>query len=60
MFVSRETSSRRVKAHRPYNITALPLTYLLDRQGRIAASYAGVVDRRNVEANIATLLQERR
>jgi len=46
--------------HRAYNITALPLTYLLDRQGRIAASYGGVVDRRNVEANIATLLQERR
>jgi len=58
-FGLRETSGGR-DMHRAYDITALLLTYLLDRQGRIAASYAGVVDRRNVEANIATLLQERR
>jgi len=41
-----------------YDIKALPLTYLLDRRGRIAATYVGVVDRANVEANIALLLRE--
>ena len=42
-----------------YDIQALPLTYLIDRRGRIAATYAGVVDKDNVEANIKTLLKER-
>jgi hypothetical protein len=48
------------KVHERYNITALPLTYLLDRRGRIAASYLGVVDRANLERNIEALLRERR
>jgi peroxiredoxin len=42
-----------------YNIQALPLTYLIDRQGRVAAMYAGLVDRADIEANIQTLLFER-
>jgi peroxiredoxin len=43
-----------------YDIQALPLTYLIDKRGRIAASYAGVVDRDNVESNIQTILKEKR
>ena len=42
-----------------YSVNALPVTYLIDRYGRIAATYAGVVDRANIEANIKTLLAER-
>ena len=42
-----------------YSVTALPVTYLIDRRGRIAATYVGIVDRANVEANIKTLLTER-
>ncbi len=41
-----------------YKIQALPLTYLVDRTGRIAAEYHGVVDRQNLEANIRVLLGE--
>jgi hypothetical protein len=41
-----------------YGIKALPLTYLLDTRGRIAATYAGVVDRPNLEANLNLLLSE--
>jgi thiol-disulfide isomerase/thioredoxin len=41
-----------------YGIKSLPLTYLLDPSGRIAAKYAGVVDRSNLEANIKLLLSE--
>jgi glutathione peroxidase-family protein len=40
-------------------ITAEPLTYLIDRRGRVAAVYAGRVDRADLEANIRTLLKER-
>src|SRR5262245_38710854 len=39
-----------------YDIKALPLTYLIDRQGRVAAVYAGLVDRADLEANIRRLL----
>ena len=42
-----------------YSVTALPVTYLIDRRGRIAAKYVGVVDRANIEANIQALLAER-
>jgi peroxiredoxin len=41
-----------------YGIKALPLTYLLDTRGRIAATYAGVVDRANLQTNINLLLSE--
>ena len=41
-----------------YGIQALPVTYLLDTRGRIAATYVGVVDRANLEANINVLLGE--
>ena len=41
-----------------YAIEALPVTYLLDRKGRVAATYAGLVDRENIDANIQALLKE--
>ena len=41
-----------------YNIQALPLTYLIDKEGKVAATYKGVVDPANVEANIKTLLSD--
>ena len=41
-----------------YSVEALPVTYLIDRRGRIAATYVGVVDRPNLEANIKALLAE--
>jgi hypothetical protein len=42
-----------------YSVNAQPVTYLIDRHGRIAATYVGIVDRANLEANIRALLVER-
>ena len=43
-----------------YGIGNLPDTFLIDRQGRVAAAYKeGLVDRDNVEANIKVLLATR-
>jgi cytochrome c biogenesis protein CcmG/thiol:disulfide interchange protein DsbE len=42
-----------------YSVEVLPVTYLIDRRGRIAATYIGVVDKSNVEANVKALLAER-
>jgi len=42
-----------------YAITSLPVTYLIDRSGRIAAEYPGLVDKDDVERNIKILLNER-
>lgn len=42
-----------------FKVTALPATYVIDRTGRIAASYVGVVDPSDLETNIKTLLAER-
>ena len=42
-----------------YDIRALPVSYLIDRRGRIAAAYVGLIDKQNVEANIKSLLAER-
>jgi peroxiredoxin len=40
-----------------YGIQGMPDTFLIDRQGKIAAAYTeGLVDRDNVEANIKALL----
>lgn len=41
-----------------YSVTALPVTYLIDKHGRVAATYVGVVDRANVDENIRLLLAE--
>jgi peroxiredoxin len=41
-----------------YRTEALPASYLIDTRGRIAATYVGLIDEKNVEANIKTLLTE--
>lgn len=45
-------------AARQYGIEALPVTFLIDRQGRTAATYAGLVDKDDMETNIKALLLE--
>ncbi len=43
-----------------YGLDAYPATYLIDKSGRIAVAYKGlVVDKDNVETNIKGLLSER-
>ena len=43
-----------------FGIQALPDTFLIDRQGRVAAVYKrGLVDKKDVEVNIKALLSER-
>jgi peroxiredoxin len=41
-----------------FPIMALPITLLIDRNGRVADSHAGVVDKEAWEAEIQTLLRE--
>ena len=41
-----------------YAIGNMPDTFLIDREGRIAAAYAGVVDREDIEKNIRALLDK--
>jgi len=41
-----------------YSIETMPDTFLIDRQGRIAAKYVGLVDKDNVETNIRTMLSQ--
>ena len=43
----------------PYGITALPVTVLIDRAGRVAARHVGVVDRKAFESELKQLLAER-
>jgi peroxiredoxin len=43
-----------------YAIEGMPDTFLIDKHGRVAATYrAGIVDRNDVEANIKAMLAER-
>ncbi len=42
-----------------YNLTAMPMTLLIDRDGRIGVSHTGVVDKRDFESHIQALLKER-
>ena len=44
----------------PYGISALPVTVLIDRSGRVAARHVGVVDKKMFEAELKQLLSERR
>ncbi len=41
-----------------FGITSMPVTLLIDRQGRIAFSHTGVVDRASFETHIQELLRE--
>src|SRR5438093_6510884 len=41
-----------------YGLNAMPMTLLIDHNGKIAASYTGVVDRHACESKIRSLLQE--
>jgi peroxiredoxin len=41
-----------------YKLGAVPATYLIDKQGRIAANYSGVIDKSDVDLNIKKLLAE--
>lgn len=43
-----------------YDIQALPVTFLIDSRGGIAATYVGLLDKQNAAANIDALLSERR
>jgi peroxiredoxin len=42
-----------------YEIGNMPDTFLIDREGRIAATYVGVVDRNDLEKNIQKLLAQK-
>jgi peroxiredoxin len=42
-----------------YDLDALPATYLIDRNGRVAATYLGLIDKDNIQANLKALLNER-
>jgi peroxiredoxin len=42
-----------------FAVTALPATYLIDRAGRTAATYVGIIDPDDVDTNIKVLLAER-
>lgn len=41
-----------------YGIDSMPDTFLIDRNGRIAAKYTGLVDKDNLEANIRKMLAQ--
>jgi peroxiredoxin len=41
-----------------YKLGAVPASFLIDKQGRIAATYSGVIDKNDVDSNINKLLAE--
>jgi peroxiredoxin len=41
-----------------YKVTAMPATYLIDKHGRIAATYVGIVDSADINANVKALLND--
>ena len=47
------------QAERAFNVESMPATWLIDKAGRVAAIYQGVVNRNDTEANIKRLLGER-
>jgi thiol-disulfide isomerase/thioredoxin len=42
-----------------FHIESMPLALLIDRHGKLAAKYVGLVDRRDIQQNIDKLLRER-
>ncbi len=47
------------EAMKRYDTQALPVSYLIDTRGRVAATYVGLIDKENVKANINILLAEK-
>jgi peroxiredoxin len=41
-----------------YGVDSIPSTYLIDARGRVAARYAGVIDKNNLDSNIRSLRTE--
>jgi cytochrome c biogenesis protein CcmG/thiol:disulfide interchange protein DsbE len=41
-----------------YKLGAVPATFLIDKQSRIAATYCGVIDKSDVDSNVSQLLAE--
>jgi peroxiredoxin len=46
-------------ASKRYNFQSMPAAFLIDRSGRVAARYEGLVDRTNLENNIQAVLAEK-
>ena len=44
---------------RLYRVSAMPVTLLIDREGRIAASHVGLVSKSDYQAEVETLLGEK-
>jgi peroxiredoxin len=42
-----------------YKVTSMPATFIIDRKGRIAATYVGLVDKADIEENLKTELGRR-
>jgi thioredoxin-related protein len=42
---------------RRFGLTSMPMTLLIDKDGKIAVSHTGVVDKDNFESNIRQLLK---
>jgi len=42
-----------------YAVTSMPATFIIDRKGRIAATYIGLVDKSDIETNIKAVLSKR-
>ena len=40
-----------------YNLTSMPMTLLIDRDGKIAVSHTGIVDKGSFESDIQSLLK---
>jgi len=47
------------KTGKDYGIFNMPDTFLIDREGRIAAAYSGMVNRDDLEKNISAVLKEK-
>jgi peroxiredoxin len=47
------------KLAKEYNLTSMPMTLLIDREGKIALSHTGVVNKDDFEGHIRQLLQSR-
>ena len=47
------------KAGKDYGIEGMPDSFLIDREGRIAAAYRGLVDRYDIETNIENMVTSR-